>query len=110
MPPRAVRFQERLHGPRPWNGCWRCCDLVVFTECALTAFFPHWEIEDPAELDSYFETEMPNAATAPLFDEARRLGVGFHLGYAELVEQGGRAAHFNSSILVGPDGRIIGHF
>ena len=86
------------------------CDLVVFTECALTAFFPHWEIEDPAELDSYFETEMPNAATAPLFDEARRLGVGFQLGYAELVEQDGKKAHFNSSILVGPDGQTIGHF
>ena len=43
-------------------------------------------------------------------DEARRLGVGFQLGYAELVEQDGRAAHFNSSILVGPDGQTIGHF
>ena len=27
---------------------------------------------------------MPNAATQPLFDEARRLGIGFCLGYALL--------------------------
>ena len=31
----------------------RGCELVVFTECALTAFFPHWLIEDPAELDVF---------------------------------------------------------
>ena len=86
------------------------CDLVVFTECALTAFFPHWEIKDQAEIDSFFEKEMPNKATRPLFDEARRLGVGFQLGYAELVEQDSRTNHFNSSILVGRDGKVIGKF
>jgi predicted amidohydrolase len=26
----------------------RGCDLIVFTECALTEFFPHWWIEDEA--------------------------------------------------------------
>ncbi len=86
------------------------CDLVVFTECALTPFFPHWEMEDQAEIDSYFETEMPGDATRPLFEEARRLGIGFHLGYAELAEQDGEARHFNSSILVGQEGEVIGHF
>jgi hypothetical protein len=39
------------------------CDLVVFPECALTAFFPHWYYEREDELDAYFEREMPNAAT-----------------------------------------------
>lgn len=86
------------------------CQLIVYTECALTAFFPHWWIEDEAELDAWFETEMPNAATKPLFDEAARLGIGFHLGYAELAFEGGRKRRFNSSVLVGPDGQIIGHF
>ena len=86
------------------------CDLVVFTECALTTFFPHWEIKDQAEIDSFFEKEMPNKATRPLFDEARRLGVGFQLGYAELVEQDSRTNHFNSSILVGRDGEVVGKF
>ena len=55
-------------------------DLVVYTEAALTAFFPHWWIEDEAELDSYFEREMPGPATQPLFDAAKRMGVGFKLG------------------------------
>ncbi|MDP6358212.1 MAG: N-carbamoyl-D-amino-acid hydrolase, partial [Planctomycetota bacterium] len=53
------------------------CDLVVFTECALTAFFPHWYIESQDELDGWFEREMPNDAAQPLFDEAARLGIGF---------------------------------
>ena len=57
------------------------CDLIVYPEAALTAFFPHWMVEGDQELDSYFESEMPNAAVQPLFDAARRLRIGFHLGY-----------------------------
>jgi len=45
----------------------RGCDVVVFTEIALTAFFPHWYIEDEEELDDYFEREMPSPTTKPLF-------------------------------------------
>ena len=86
------------------------CDLIVYTECALTAFFPHWWIEDEGELDSWFEREMPSPATQPLFDEAARLGIGFHLGFAELAMIEGRKRRFNSSILVGQDGAIIGKF
>ena len=86
------------------------CNLVVFTECALTAFFPHWYMDDQQEIDSYFETEMPGPATRPLFDEARRLGIGFHLGYAELVVEDTETRHFNSSILVAADGQVIGRF
>ncbi len=37
------------------------CKLVVFPELALTSFFPRWLIEDERELDSFYETEMPNA-------------------------------------------------
>ena len=86
----------------------RGCDLIVFTECALTAFFPHWWIDDEAELDAWFETEMPGPVTRPLFDEAMRLGVAFQLGYAELAIEDGRKRRFNTSILVGSDGRVIG--
>ncbi len=85
-------------------------DLLVYPEAALTAFFPHWLVEDEDELDSYFEREMPNAATRPLFDAARRLGVGFNLGYAELAFEGGRKRRFNTAILVGKDGAIIGKY
>lgn len=84
------------------------CDLVVFTECALTAFFPHWWIDDENELDAWFERRMPGRETQPLFDEAARLGIGFHLGYAELALEEGRKRRFNSSILVGKEGQIIG--
>ncbi|CAN5479529.1 N-carbamoyl-D-amino-acid hydrolase [soil metagenome] len=88
----------------------RGCDLVVFTEVALTAFFPHWHMTDPAEIEAYFESTMPSPATQPLFDEAVRLGVGFHLGYAELALEGGEKHHYNTAILVGKDGRIIGKY
>jgi predicted amidohydrolase len=86
------------------------CDLVVFTECALTAFFPHWWIDDPTELDAWFEREMPSPDTQPLFDEAKRLGIGFHLGFAELAKEEGQMLHYNASVLVGNDGQIIGKY
>src|SRR3954453_12771522 len=79
------------------------CDLIVYTECALTAFFPHWWIEDEAELDAWFETEMPGPATRPLFNEAARLGIGFYLGYAELTVEAGIKRRYNTSVLVGPE-------
>jgi N-carbamoyl-D-amino-acid hydrolase len=83
----------------------RGAELVVFPELALTTFFPRWFIEDQAEINSWFETEMPGPATKPLFDEARRLGVGFCLGYAELTSDGHR---YNSQILVDRDGTTVG--
>jgi predicted amidohydrolase len=88
----------------------RGCDLVVFTEVALTAFFPHWHITDPDELDAYFEREMPSPVTQPLFDEAARLHVGFHLGYAELVWEGGEKRHYNTAVLVNKHGQILGKY
>ena len=86
------------------------CDLVVFPELALTTFFPRWYMTDPAEVDAWFETEMPNAATQPLFDEARKLGVGFYLGYAEKVTEGGATHHYNTAILVEKSGEIVGKY
>lgn len=86
------------------------CDLVVFTELALTTFFPRWVIDDPAEIDAWFEAEMPGPETQPLFDEASRLGIGFHIGYAELTEEDGEIRHYNTAIMVGKDGEIIGKY
>ncbi len=90
----------------------RGCDLVVFPELTLTTFFPRWWLEDEAELDSFFETEMPGPETRPLFEEARRLGLGFCLGYAELVpgDERSRKRRFNTAILVGADGEILGKY
>ena len=86
------------------------CRYVVFPELALTTFFPRYWIEDQAEIDAYFESTMPGNATQPLFEAAARLGVGFYLGYAELAEEAGRRHRYNTSILVDPDGGIVGKY
>ena len=85
-------------------------DLIVYPELALTTFFPRWYIEDAAELDRYYETAMPNAATQPLFDLARELSVGFYLGYAELAQEGGERVRYNTAILVDKSGTIVGKY
>ena len=84
--------------------------FVVFPELALTTFFPRWWMEDQREIDRYFEREMPSPETRPLFDLAKELGVGFYLGYAELTEERGQQKHYNTSILVERDGRILGRY
>ena len=83
------------------------CDLVVFPELTLTTFFPRWWVDDLSDSDHFYETEMPGPETRPLFEEARRLGVGFHLGYAELTSDGHR---YNTVILVERDGSIVGRY
>jgi predicted amidohydrolase len=88
----------------------RGAKLVVFPELVLTTFFPRYWMEDQAEIDGWFEREMPNAATRPLFEEAARLGVGFTLGYAELAQEGGRTRRFNTSVLVDAAGKIVGKY
>ncbi|WP_343116868.1 N-carbamoyl-D-amino-acid hydrolase [Ostreiculturibacter nitratireducens] len=85
----------------------RGASLVVFPELALTTFFPRWFIEDDAALDAWFEKQMPNDDVRPLFDLARELGIGFHLGYAELTPEG---RHFNTAILVSSEGEIAGKY
>ena len=82
-------------------------ELVVFPELALTTFFPRWFVEDIAEADHWYETEMPSAVTRPLFDEAKNLGIGFCLGYAELTKAGER---FNTQILIERDGRVVAKY
>ena len=84
--------------------------FVVFPELALTTFFPRWWMTDQAEIDRFFEREMPNAETRPFFDLAKELGIGFYLGYAELTEEKGEPRHYNTAILVERDGRIIGRY
>jgi predicted amidohydrolase len=84
--------------------------VVVFPELALTPFFPHRLVEDEVELDRYFEQGMPNEDVAPLFESARELGVAFNLGFAELVTGDSSVRRFNTSVLVGPDGSIVGKY
>ena len=85
----------------------RGVELIVFPELALTTFFPRWFMEDQAEVDAFFETQMPNPEVQPLFDAAKDAGIGFYLGYAELTPQG---QHFNTSILVDWSGHVVGKY
>jgi predicted amidohydrolase len=82
-------------------------DLVVFPELALTTFFPRWYFEDQADIDAFFEREMPGPVVRPLFDLAREMNIGFTLGYAELTPEG---RHFNTAVLVDKAGRIVGKY
>lgn len=90
----------------------RGVELVVYPELALTTFFPRWFESDISRADHWYETSMPNEATAPLFAEAKRLGIGFCLGYAELtdVESDGSRHRFNTQVLVERDGSIVGKY
>src|SRR5215469_18408875 len=76
---RLVVLLREAHG--------RGARFVVFPELALTTFFPRWWMTDQAEIDRFFEPEMPGPETRPLFDQAGALGVGFYLGYAELTRE-----------------------
>lgn len=88
------------------------CEFVVFPELALTTFFPRWYTEEISGHDHYFETSMPGPETQSLFDTAKKLGIGFSLGYAELTEPDadGVVHRYNTTILVEQDGSIVGRF
>ena len=45
------------------------CGLVVFPELCLTTFFPRWYFEEQSDVDFWFEKNMPNDVTMPLFQE-----------------------------------------
>src|SRR6201996_8810883 len=101
---RMVRLVER--GPH------RGGQVMAVPELALTTFFPRHYHEDRAVMDPFFETSMPSNETAPLFDAARRAGIAFHLGYAEIAHEADdsgmvRKRRFNTSVLVSPDGDVL---
>src|SRR3979411_655672 len=82
-------------------------DLIVYPELALTTFFPRWYVEDQAEVDTWFEREMPNAATMPLFARAAEYHMALTFGYAELTPDG---HHFNTCILTDKSTKIVGKY
>jgi len=85
----------------------RSAKFVVFPELALTTFFPRYWMEDQEQIDRFYERSMPNAATQPLFDAAKKYGIGFYLGYAELTPEGER---FNTAVMVDQAGQIVGRY
>src|ERR1700749_2999038 len=74
--PRMIALLDEAKG--------RGADLIVYPELALTTFFPRWYMEDQTEVDTWFEREMPNAATHPLFARAAEHQMAMNFGYAEL--------------------------
>ncbi|UHS63102.1 N-carbamoyl-D-amino-acid hydrolase [Agrobacterium vaccinii] len=82
-------------------------NLVIYPELALTTFFPRWYMENQAEIDFWFETEMPNSATQPLFDHARDLNIAITFGYAEKTPDG---HYYNTSIITDRHANIVGKY
>ena len=82
-------------------------DFIVYPELALTTFFPRWYMEDQAEVDAWFEREMPSQETVPLFRRAKEHGMAMSFGYAELTPEG---QHFNTAIIVDGEGAIVGKY
>lgn len=99
---RDVVVERMIHLMR--DAADRGADLIAYPELALTTFFPRWHVPIE-EADHFYETEMPNRHTKPLWDEATRLGVGFAIGYALRTEGGHR---YNIYHLVDRDGRTVG--
>ncbi|NDV51295.1 MULTISPECIES: N-carbamoyl-D-amino-acid hydrolase [Roseobacteraceae] len=93
---RMVALMDEAHG--------KGVKFLVYPEMTLTTFFPRFYVEDRAEFDHWFETQMPNPAVQPLFDKAKACGMGFTFGYCELTPEG---EHFNTSIIVSPEGEIV---
>jgi predicted amidohydrolase len=101
-----VRVIDRMLALMAQAADWKA-DLIVYPELALTTFFPRWYVREQSELDSWFETAMPSAATQPLFDFAARHKIAMYLGYAELTPDG---RHFNTAILTDKSGAVIGKY
>ena len=89
----------------------RQVDLLVYPELAMTTFFPRWFVEDVSEFDRFYHREMPDADTKLLFEEAKHLGIGFALGYAEISTDDEGAEHrYNTYLLVDGQGGEVGRF
>ncbi|MBE9606134.1 N-carbamoyl-D-amino-acid hydrolase [Acetobacteraceae bacterium H6797] len=101
---RMVRLMETAHK--------RGAEVVVFPELALTTFFPRWYKEDISEAEAFYESSLPSNETAPLFEAAKKFGIGFHLGYGEIAyepDETGvvRKRYFNTAVYVDPSGEIV---
>lgn len=72
-------------------------NVVLFPETAFTTFFPRYLIEDPVELESWFE--HGDIVTAPqtkaLFDKSKEYQIDIAVGFAEATDDD---QHFNSTV------------
>lgn len=81
--------------------------LVVFPELAFTTFFPGYILNDPAELEKFFEPASPSDPYAiiqspnakPLIDKANDLGIDVSFGYAERwTGEDGKVTDYNTAL------------
>lgn len=79
-------------------------DLVVLPESTSTGFTPGLPAADLWDLVS----DIPGPVTGPLAEVAGRLGVHLVVGTYERGPQ--RGVVFNSAILLGPDGGMLGRY
>lgn len=79
-------------------------ELVVLPESASTGFTPGLPPEDLWDLIA----DVPGPLTEPLAEVASRLGVHVVWGTYERGSQ--RGVVFNTAVLLGPDGRLLGHY
>ncbi|MGC0416089.1 carbon-nitrogen hydrolase family protein [Embleya sp. AB8] len=77
-------------------------ELVVLPESVTTGFTPALPAEELWDLVD----EIPGALTHPFQDRARELGV--HLVWGTYERGADRGVVYNSSVLAGPDGEILG--
>ena len=79
----------------------------MYPELALTTFFPRWYFEDQADIDAFFEREMPSAATEAAVRRSaaprRRLLPRLRGAHAD-------DKHYNTQILVERDGRVVAKY
>lgn len=81
-------------------------ELVNYPELTLTTFFPRHLIPFGPDLDNFFLRGdiTENDDLKPFFCMAKRHKIAVCVGYAELTEEG---EHFNSSVTVSGDGKIL---
>src|SRR6058998_2981124 len=77
--------------------------LIAYPEMALTTYFPK---KIRPDFDQFFETEVPPKALEPLLRRAAEARIAVHVGFCEKAD----GTYFNSALLTGRDGRLLGTF
>jgi predicted amidohydrolase len=103
----AASVAENCRQAAEWVG--RCADatgaeLIVLPETASTGFTPGTSPEELWDLVS----QVPGAVTEPLQDAARDAGA--HVVWGTYERGGERGVVYNSAVLIGPDGAVLGTY
>lgn len=89
-------------------------ELFVFSECALTTFFPRYIFDSQEEMESYFEQDdggnsiVESRNVKSLFDKAKELAVDIWVGYGERTPNG---RHYNTAVYFsGKSGQVLSKY